>query len=214
MAILIAAATSKEIAPLIAGLGKSGAEEIDILITGIGVMRTTYALATQVRLKRPELIIQAGVAGCFDEKIPLGSVVAISKDTLADLGVREGGEWRTSSDLSLEPGSKFPATKGWLKNKHKEILRHSGLKSVKAITVNQITTGKSSIEMMRNRFDAVAESMEGAACHYVGLMEDIPFLQVRAFSNYLGERNKTKWKLKESIENLNSFLFSFLSDKK
>src|SRR5690606_26080222 len=118
MAILIAAATSKEIAPLITRLGKSGTEDIDILITGIGVMRATYSLSTQVRLKRPELIIQAGVAGCFDRKIPLGAVVAIGQDTLADLGVKEGGEWKTPYDLSLEPGSKFPATKGWLKNRH------------------------------------------------------------------------------------------------
>jgi futalosine hydrolase len=48
--------------------------------------------------------------------------------------------------------------------------------------------------------------MEGAALHYVGLMENIPFIQIRALSNYIGERDKTKWKLHEAVSNLNAEL--------
>jgi futalosine hydrolase len=45
--------------------------------------------------------------------------------------------------------------------------------------------------------------MEGAALHYVALCEKIPFLQLRAVSNYVGERDKNKWALREAIANLN-----------
>ena len=51
--------------------------------------------------------------------------------------------------------------------------------------------------------DAVIESMEGAALHYVALMERVPFLQIRAVSNYAGERDKRKWNFGDSIGNLN-----------
>jgi futalosine hydrolase len=34
-------------------------------------------------------------------------------------------------------------------------------------------------------------------------MENIPFIQIRALSNYIGERDKTKWKLHEAVANLN-----------
>ena len=53
--------------------------------------------------------------------------------------------------------------------------------------------------------------MEGAALHYVGLMEKIPFIQLRAVSNYTGERNKKKWKMKEAIVNLNNELIRLLN---
>ena len=48
--------------------------------------------------------------------------------------------------------------------------------------------------------------MEGAALHYVCLMEKIPFLQIRAVSNVIGERDKSRWKLKEAMKSLNESL--------
>jgi futalosine hydrolase len=35
--------------------------------------------------------------------------------------------------------------------------------------------------------------MEGAALHYTCLMEKIPFMQLRSISNYIAERDKSKW---------------------
>ena len=52
--------------------------------------------------------------------------------------------------------------------------------------------------------------MEGAALHYVCLMEKIPFLQIRSISNYVGERNKRNWNMKEAIANLNKKLIEFV----
>jgi futalosine hydrolase len=48
--------------------------------------------------------------------------------------------------------------------------------------------------------------MEGSALHYVCLMENIPFIQLRSISNYIGERNKKKWDMQDSIKNLNNEL--------
>jgi futalosine hydrolase len=38
----------------------------------------------------------------------------------------------------------------------------------------------------------------------------IPFIQIRAVSNYVGERDKSKWKTQEAIYNLNETLLEFL----
>jgi futalosine hydrolase len=46
--------------------------------------------------------------------------------------------------------------------------------------------------------------------HYVCLMEHVSFLQLRSVSNYVGERNKKKWKLPLAIENLNKELIRLL----
>jgi futalosine hydrolase len=52
--------------------------------------------------------------------------------------------------------------------------------------------------------------MEGAALHYVARMEKIPFIQLRSMSNYIAERNKKKWNMKEAIRNLNEELVKLL----
>ena len=46
--------------------------------------------------------------------------------------------------------------------------------------------------------------------HYACLMENIPFIQLRAVSNFVGERNKRNWKLQEAIAVLNEKLREML----
>jgi futalosine hydrolase len=79
------------------------------------------------------------------------------------------------------------------------------------VSINEITTLPSRIEHYKSSLGATVESMEGAALHYVGLMENIPFLQVRSLSNFVGERDKSKWHIKEAIENLNKELIQIIS---
>ena len=52
--------------------------------------------------------------------------------------------------------------------------------------------------------------MEGAALHYVCRSMKVPFLQMRVVSNYIGERDKTKWMLGGAIENLNNTLLQYV----
>jgi len=52
--------------------------------------------------------------------------------------------------------------------------------------------------------------MEGAAFHYMGRDLHIPFIQLRAVSNYVGERDKSKWKMRDAIYNLNETLLQYL----
>lgn len=211
MNCLVIAATPIEIAPFLTYLKKEKKfkYEIDVLITGIGLTATTYALLNQINIKKPAFIIQAGVGGCFDINIKLGTVVAIKKETIADQSVVELKTLKTLFDLKLLPQNKNPFSNGWLVNSN-DILRKIKLRKVTGISVNEITTDKKKVKLYRDRFKPVIESMEGAALHYVSLMEKIPFLQIRSVSNYIAERNKQKWNMKEAVENLNKDLISIL----
>ena len=211
--ILVIAATAKEINPFIE-LTRTGdlKNNIDILISGIGLAASTYHLAKQLALKKYDVVIQAGVAGSFDLRIPLGAVVAVKQDTIADQSVVELQKLKTLFDLKLVPQDQYPYKKGWLINPNKEILKKTKLKTVRGISVNQISTSKQMIKFYRAVFDAVTESMEGAALHYVCLMENLPFVQVRSISNYIGERNKKKWDMNKSIANLNVALTTLINN--
>jgi futalosine hydrolase len=211
---LVIAATPIEISPLLQELQQNTAfqqhNSIDVLITGIGLTATTYHLTRYLSLKRPGLIIQAGVGGCFDRNVPLGTVLAVKKETIADQSVIELKELKTLFDLKLVPENQFPFQKGWLVNKS-ELLKEVKLKKVTGVTVNEITTSRSKVKFYESHFAPVVESMEGAALHYVALMEQIPFLQLRAVSNYIAERNKQRWNMKESVINLNKELMKILA---
>jgi futalosine hydrolase len=211
MNILIAAATIIEITPLLNKLKSNDAilKNIDVLITGIGLTSTTYSLTKQFRIKKPDLVIQAGVGGCFDSSIKLGAVLAVKQEAIADQSVIELDKLKTLFDLQLVPANQYPFKNGWLVNKN-EVLKKVKLKKVTGISVNEITTSKQKVKFYKEHFNPVVESMEGAALHYVCLMEKIPFIQLRSVSNYIAERNKKNWDMKESITNLNNELIKLL----
>lgn len=213
MNCLVVAATAIEIRPFLEQLENPAVmaeiPETDVLISGIGLTATTYSLSGQLRIKKPDLVIQAGVGGCFDPGIPLGSVMAVKKEAIADQSVIELNQLRTLFDLQLVPQDQYPYQKGWLVNKS-EVLKKTRLKKVNGISVNEITTSRQKLRFYQETFQPVVESMEGAALHYVCLMEKIPFIQLRAVSNYIAERNKKNWNMKESILNLNQALLKLL----
>jgi futalosine hydrolase len=210
--ILIVAATAKEINPFIELTRAGGIDKADLLISGIGLTASTYHLTKQLALKKYDLVIQAGVAGSFDLKLPLGAVVAVKQDTIADQSVIELQKLRTLFELKLVPQDQYPYKNGWLINPNKEVLEKTKLKIVKGISVNQISTSKQMIKFYRDVFDPVTESMEGAALHYVCLMENVPFVQIRSISNYIGERNKKKWDMMDSIASLNDTLIKTINN--
>ena len=200
MHILLAAATPFEIQPSI-----DGGASPHVLITGIGSTPATWSLMRQIHTRRPDLIIQAGIAGCLTAEKP-GTVFAVAEDELADLGVWENENFRSPFELGLADGNTPPFTKGKLPNPYSALLTLTALPLANALTVNEITTNPTRIAWYRNNSKAILESMEGAALHYVCRRENIPFLQLRSVSNAIGVRDKSKWDIRVAIANLNEQL--------
>ena len=202
MQILLCAATELEISPTILQLSQHKTHRVSVLITGVGLMACTYALTKEVAVRRPSAIIQAGVAGTFLPHLPLGSVVAVQSERVGDLGVMEGESFSSLFDLNLLNREETPWQNGKLAN-NGNLLTKSGLPIVDGVTINEITTRHERIAYYRDHLQVQVESMEGAALHYVALLEKIPFLQLRSLSNFVGERDKKNWQLKKAIEQLN-----------
>ena len=201
MKILLCAATEMEIAPTIKYLTQHTNDTIHILVTGIGLMTSTYALTKAIFANHPEAIIQAGIAGTINKNQQLGNVVVVGKDTIGDAGVKEES-FLSLFDMKLSSPNLFPWKNGMLCNED-DLLTKAGLPVVNAVTVNEISTNSDRISYYREALGADIETMEGAALHYVGLMEKIPFIQIRSLSNFIGERDKTRWKMDKAIVNLN-----------
>jgi futalosine hydrolase len=202
MKLYVAAATIMEIEPLIES---PLMQDHQLVITGVGSVATTYHLTKIIRDEKPNLIIQAGIGGAFDHHQTLGDVVIVKRDRIADLGVEEKGQWHDLVDLRLAHENDTPYSEGWMVNESNRLEQYE-LRLVDAITINEITTNEKRITALREKYHPIIESMEGAALHYVCLQENIPFIQLRAVSNYVGERDKSKWKMDLAIKNLNDAL--------
>lgn len=197
MKILVIAATEFEIEPFIKENNSA-----DILIMGIGIPQTIFNLSKKLFEKKYKLVVQAGIAGTFNDKIAKSGVVMVSKDTFGDIGINENGKFSTLFEKNFIEENDFPYHKGWLVNTHPYFLKPD-LPVVKAITVNTVTDNTFQIKKQIEKFNPDIESMEGAAFHYVCLRQKINFLQLRSISNEVGERDKNKWDIKNAIVNLN-----------
>jgi len=163
----------------------------------------------QFNYHRPDLIIQAGIAGCFTGK-PAGEVLVIKEEVFADLGVWENHRFNNLFDLRLASPDTPPFSGGRLPNPYRKLINLTSLEPVRSATVSEITTDPDRIRWHQQNTAAVVEGMEGGALHYVCLQEKIPFLQLRSVSNEVGVRDKTKWDIRLAISRLNEQLIRLL----
>lgn len=215
MYILLTAATTFEIDPIFDYLEKQdfkvGENEVGIQVTGIGSMMSTYELTKAAIQLKPDYIIQAGIAGSFEESLVAPQVVLIKDEIMGDLGAAEKDSFADIFDLKLIDTNAFPYTNKRLINPLLDgKTSHYNLPVMSGVTINEISTNKTRIQLLKEKYNVQVESMEGAALHYIALKNKIPFLQIRSISNAVGERDKTKWKIKEAIKALNDTLINIL----
>ncbi len=215
MRVIISAATVAEWMPSFLNInalytGESQRLKLQYHQSGIGMLAASFALTKLAIEDKPDLIIQVGIAGTFDTTQPLGTVVVINEETIGDLGVEEDGKWKDLFDLKLEKSSYHPFEKRKLPNQWLTKYNLLGLQEVSGITVNEISTNQERIQKLMKKYNPTIESMEGAALHYVARETSIPFIQIRAISNYIGERDKSNWQMKLAIDNLNQTLIQYV----
>lgn len=219
MNILVITATEAEIAPSIKhiqaawsnpkdGFYHKNDHNLEFMTTGVGMVPTTYNLTKAILKSDYDLIIQAGIGGSFDRNIALGEVVVVGSDTIADLGAEDGKDFLDIFQLDLSDSHERPFTDGVLKNLKAATIQD--IRVCRGITINTVTGSEYTAAKWQEKYNCDIESMEGAALHYVCLRENIDFLQVRAISNYVERRNKSSWKLSTAIENLNTWLISYI----
>ncbi len=174
--------------------------EIDFLITGIGSYSTIYQLTKQLSKQKYDLVINAGIAGAFDKKIKLGTVVYVVSEQIADLGVDDNGTFKTIFEQNFTAPNTPPFDNGKLLNNNNLDI---SFKKATAITTNTVSGNNQNIEKLITKFNADIETMEGAAFFYVCLQEEQKFAEIRAISNYVEARNKNNWEIDKAIKNLN-----------
>lgn len=212
MKILITVATVNEIKPVIdfshisptPNLYKSTIPDVDIFVSGLGIVSTTFNLTRFLSTNHYSFVINAGICGSFDSRLELGQVVDVQSDTFADCLVETGSDVLTWNEAKLDL---IDNNVGLIYNlTPNKPLNLNNLVKVKSITCDTVHANRQTIDMLKKIFNPDIETMEGAAVFYVCKLLNYNSLQLRAVSNIVGIRDKKQWKTDHAINNLVSEL--------
>lgn len=178
---------------------------ISILTTGVGMVNTAYALGRCSG--NFDAVINTGICGAFDRSLQIGEVVLVASDTLSEMGAEDGEDFLDYPALNLggtnhyahRPAAPLPAAL-------------QPLRQVSGITVNKVHGHGPSIGKVTTLFHPQVESMEGAAFFRACAHLQAPCLQIRAVSNYVEKRDKSKWNIPLALANLNHTLIQTINE--
>jgi len=225
MKLLIVSATDAEIQPLREQLTSDFEQvqenvfikkhlSVHLLVTGVGMLLTSVSMLQYLEKQSFDWVINAGIAGAFNDDLNIGDVVEVVSERFGDLGVQErDGNFKDVFEMKLLPQDEFPFEKGVM-NIHKNPNVILDLKEVKGLTVNKVHGKAEDIFFIKNKYNADIETMEGAAFFYVCLLKKIPFTEIRAISNRVEPRNRANWDIPLSVRNLNTTIYHIISEKK
>lgn len=223
--ILIVAAVYEEIEPLFDFYEKSEkrivglkdlyildvqGQPVRILITGPGMINASQGITAAIESERPDLIIQTGCAGVFRHTgLSIGDVAVATTERDIHLGIE-------SEDPSAPPKPLLFSIPGTGENGDIKICRalsefcfNSIFSSSRDfnvsmgpfITVSTVTATDDRASILEKWFSPVMESMEGAATALVSEIYGIPYVEVRAASNFVGKRDRSSWDLPLAFRN-------------
>lgn len=216
MKILIVAAThaeaeviSQSILPdndlIAAGL------ELEVVVTGIGSAATISSMYRWfIENGKPDLAINIGIAGSFNEAISTGDVVIPVRECHADLGIEDHDSFLTLAEAGLADPDSAPYREGWLHADGEILSKLPSIKKVVSITVNTATGSEGTINKLRRKYNPDIETMEGASFFYVCRLENIPFIAIRSISNRIEPRNRDNWNVVLALNNLKACLSDVL----
>ena len=190
MKILLVVATKQEIL-------KDKFKDIDVLVTGVGMVNTTLNLTKQLSVETYDLVINMGIAGAFTD-IKIGEVVEVIQDSFSEIGFENGVEFEQFSDFGF--------------NTNYSVESKTDLQKVKGITVNTVHGNEESIAKVVKRINPDIESMEGAAAFKVCEEFKTQCMQIRSISNKVEKRNKANWDIPLAIQNLNNEVAKIITE--
>ena len=207
MKILVVAATTFEINDLLRTT--TWDYDVSFLVTGIGTIKTTFELTRHLLTQTPDydLVLNVGICGSYDRSFELGSIVNVTQDCIADIGIDHNAVF-------------YPVDKILHTNANDTIYNNSSIPShliqelpqVNGITVNTVTGSEDRVQQLLRWYSPQVESMEGAAFAYTCEQLNKKYVQIRSISNYVEARNKSAWKVQDAIKNLNHYITYLLQE--
>lgn len=170
---------------------------------GIGMITSTYHLQ-KIFDTKPDMVIQCGIAGVYKSDILIGETVLVENEMI-ESGTEDNENQIDIFELGLLTKNNSPFINKMLPSPF-VIEKKLPFKKVNGLTVDICSGNKKTIERRIKKYNPTIETMEGAALHYIGLMNKISFIQLKTISNFVEPRNKNNWQIDLALKNNNKAL--------
>ena len=121
MKILLVVATKSEII-------EEKFKNCDVIVTGVGMVNTTFFLTKSLSEKPYDLVINIGVAGSFNSAVKIGDIVEVIEDNFSEIGFENGNSFSEFTNFRIENSFKVD--------------EKTNLNKAKGITVNTVHGNK------------------------------------------------------------------------
>lgn len=208
--------------------GRLGDLDVVVQALGVGKVRTAAGLGLAIAQWRPQAVVQVGIGGAYlGSFLSVGLAMLADVDLELDLGVATGEGWADLTELRVpllpRRGDAADADpmdgRGTSDAADREaalgmvgvaeaachagltaaLVDGCGLPSGRFATLDAVTADIDVGAGLQRRFDVAIESMEGAAAAAVAARLGVPFAQLRAVSNVVGERDRARWDLRGAV---------------
>lgn len=176
-----------------------------MVISGYDKANAAAATTSLIEGHKPDLVLNFGIAGAFQGSgLRLGDVVLASEDSYADTGASSPEGWLPAREFGIplarvggqEYWNTFPLSQRMLGPAERILcaVADGFVVAVGLCLTSSLVTGMAEeARALEERWGALAESMEGAACAQICLLHGVPCVEVRAISNMVGDRNRASW---------------------
>lgn len=177
---------------------------------GMGKTNAAQALTALLETRPVRGVVGFGVGGAYPGSgLAPGDVALASAAIYGDEGVEAPGGWMSTegigipllerggtpifNEITLDPD---------LVERARAALEAEGIAARVGpfVTVSACSGTATRGETLARRFGALCEGMEGAALAHVAALYELPFLELRAISNAVEDRDLSRWRLAEAAE--------------
>ena len=199
--------------------GNLNDHNIFLLITGPGTVNTSGALTVAIEFFEPDLIIQTGIGGSFKESgMELGDIGIATSEIDIQLGLE-------SSDKIVDPlpfdvfvdengpiANSIDIDKDYVDQAYNILKKDFKTFYGPFVSVSTITCSDNRALSIYNECKPIIESMEGFASAQISRMCNIPYIQIRSISNWVGKRDRDSWKIDQACENCSKAVFHYIKN--
>jgi len=198
--------------------------KIVFTVSGIGTANAAAASALVAQLFTPDLLITTGCAGAYlGCGLEIGDIALATTEVFADEGVVTPEGWqslehigiplldrngrRFFNEIPLSPQANATAI---------QVAEQLGLTPLTAgrfLTVATCSGTNARGEKLKDSFGGICENMEGAAVALIAARFGIECMELRGISNYVEDRNLTKWDISLAAANSQQLLEQFIRNK-
>lgn len=201
--ILVVCATELELQPLLE-IVPADESQWASLVCGVGVVETTLSLSRMLEQRKGEFtaVIHCGVAGAYisesGQPIKLLDICLAREELFGDFGICHRDHIEALPE-HLVHKSHYALDANLLKQCAKILTKENiAFQQGTFVTVAGVSATSERGRMLYQQYGGLCENMEGAAVARVCEAFFLPLLELRCISNYVEDRDLSRWKLQEA----------------